>query len=204
LARLEGVMPPRTRRAYAVLLGAVAGLDEELASEVSLLQALGTVDEIHVWAFGQDAEAIRALVSTNSWEKVAAVNAARPTRDATIFDALTVISRTAGDEDLVLIADAGQPSLTEPAVSSCLSVAAEQGAAMLASRVTGDVVHVDGSGRITWLPPTDSTLVAAGLLVAQFSRLFDLYDWASTVAAGAIQAPYRWSLARLGAFVVVS
>jgi hypothetical protein len=191
-------MPPSSRRTYAVLLGAGAGPDEELASDIALLQALDSVDEIHVWASARDVEDIRGL------EKVVVANAGRASRDATLFDALTAIRLTARDEDLVLIADAGRRGLTELTVSSCLSVAAEQGAALLASRVTGDVVHADPSRTIHWLPPVGLTFAADGLLAAQFSRLFDLYHWAATVAAGAIQEPYRWSLARLHASVVVS
>ena len=83
-------MTPTARRTYALLLGEGAGLDEELSSEIALLQALDAVDEIHLWVSREDAEVLRGLVSTNSWEKVAGVNVARATRDATIFDALTV------------------------------------------------------------------------------------------------------------------
>jgi hypothetical protein len=195
-------MMPTATRTYALLLGAGAGIEEALASEIALLQALDAVDEIHVWCSGQDAEAIRGLVSTNSWEKVAGVNSAEGTRDATIFDALTVIRPTAGDEDLVLIADADRRSLTEATVASCLATAAEQGAAILASRVDGDVIHGSEWGKLGGLPREGGTFLAAGLMVTQFSRMFDLYDWACTVAKGAVGQPYRWSLSQLGAVVV--
>jgi 2-C-methyl-D-erythritol 4-phosphate cytidylyltransferase len=195
-------MTPTARRTYALLLGEGAGLDEELSSEIALLQALDAVDEIHVWVSREDAEALRRVVSTNAWEKVAGVNVARATRDATIFDALTVIRPTAEDEDLVLIADAERRTLTEATVSSCLTVAAGQGAAILASQVAGDVIHVAPSGMIGGLPREGTTFLEAGLLVTQFSRMFDLYDWACTVAEGSVDQPYRWSLSQLGAVVV--
>lgn len=195
-------MSPASRRTYALLLGAAPGLDHELGSEIALLEALDTVDEIHVRASGQDAEAIRGLLSTNSWQKVATVNSAQATRDATIFDGLTVISPTARDEDLVVIADAEHRSLTEQTVSACLSMAAAQGAAILATQVAGEVIHASWSGTIAGLPREGGTFVAAGLLVTQFSRMFDLYDWACTVAAGAVDSPYRWSLSQLQAVVV--
>jgi 2-C-methyl-D-erythritol 4-phosphate cytidylyltransferase len=197
-------MPPTSQRTYAVLFAAAAGLDKELASQVALLQALDAVDEIHVWASGQDVEAIRGLVSTSSWEKVAAVNAARATRDATIFDALTAIRPTARDEDLILIADAEHRSLTELTATSCLAVAREQGAALNASQVAGDVLHVSKAGKLAGLPLENLTFLATGPLVAPFSRIFDLYDWAATVAKGSIESAYRWSLARLKPVVLVS
>ena len=196
-------MMPGSRRAYALLLGAAPGLDKELGSDIALLQALDAVDEIHVRVPGPDAEAIRGLVSTNSWEKVAGVSAAQATRDATLFDSLTVIRSTAGDEDLVLISDVEHRSLTEPTVASCLSVAAEQGAAILASQVGGDVIHTNRAGVIDGLPRVGWTFLAAGLLATQFSRLFDLYDWAATVARDSIESPYRWSLSQLKAVVLV-
>ena len=197
-------MTPTTRRTYALLLGAAPGLDKELSSEIALLQALDAVDEIHVWGSPQDVDAIRGLVSTSSWRKVAAVNSAHPTRDATIFDGLTVIRATARDDDLVLIADADHRSLTELTVSSCIAVAAEQGAAILASRVSGDVILAGHSGMLAGQPRDGSTFIAAGLLVTEFSRMYDLYDWACTVATGAVESPYRWSLSQLGAAVVPS
>ena len=196
-------MVPTTRRTYALLLGTAAGPDEKLASEIALLQALDAVHEIHVWVSRQGVEAIRALVSTNSWEKVAAVSPARATRDATIFDTLTAIKSSARDEDLILIADAEHRSLTEVTVSSCTSVAAEQGAAILTSPVAGEVIHTGDSGRIGGLPREGRTFLAAGLLVTQFRRMFDLYDWASSVAIGSVESPYRWSLSQLQAVVLV-
>jgi hypothetical protein len=198
------VIPRSSRRTYAVLLGATAGLEQELAADIAVVEALDAVDEIHVWASGEDVEAIRGLVSTNSWQKVAAVNSGQATRDATIFDALTALRPTAGDEDLVLIADAEHRSLNELAVSSGLSVAAEQGAAILASPVDGDVIHTSQSGTIGALPREGFTFRAAGLLVTQFSLLFDLYDWAATVAKESIEAPYRWSLSQLKPVVLVA
>jgi acetyl-CoA acetyltransferase len=190
------VTPPTSRRAYAVLLGAGAGLDRELAADVALLQGLEAVDEIHVWAAAQDLADIRGL------DKVVVANPGRASRDATIFEALAVIRLTARDEDLVLIADAERRSLTESAVSSCLSVAAEQGAALLASEVAGEVIHADWSGKLAGLPRPGGTFLAAGLLVTQFGRMFELYDWASTVAKGQVEQPYRWSLSQLQAVVV--
>jgi hypothetical protein len=52
------------------------------------------------------------------------------------------------------------------------------------------------------LPRQGTTFLEAGLLVTQFSRMFDLYDWACTVATGEVEQPYRWSLSQLGAVVV--
>jgi hypothetical protein len=196
-------MSPANSRTYALLLGSAAGLPQDLAAEIALLEAIDTVDEIHVWVPRQDVETIRGLVGTNSWQKVAAVNSAGATRDATIFDALARIRPTAREEDLVLIGDAGHRGLSESAVSSCLSVAAEHGAAILASQVGGDVIHTSRSGTIDGLPRVGWTFLAAGLLVTQFSRLFDLYDWASTVAKESIESPYRWSLSQIKAVVLV-
>ncbi len=195
-------MIPATRRTRAVLLGQAVGIGEELGSDIALLDALDAVDEVHVRVSPEDVDAVRGLVNTNAWGKVAAVTSAQATRDATIFEALTVIRPTAHDEDLVLIADAERRSLTPLTVSSCLSVAAQEGAAILASRVDGDVIHAGGSGKIAGLPREGGTFLAAGLLVTQFSRMFDLYDWASTVAEGAVQSPYRWSLSQLQAVVL--
>jgi hypothetical protein len=203
LARLEA-MSPAAGRTYALLVGSVAGLEKDLAFEIALLEALDAVDEIHVLVPGQDVEAIRGLVGTNSWEKVAGVNAAGATRDATIFDALTAVRPTARDEDLVLIADVERRSLTESTVSCCLSVAAEQGAAILASPVVGDVIQTSRSGAMGALPREGWTFRAAGLLVTQFSRMFDLYDWASTVAKESVESPYRWSLSQLKPVVLVA
>jgi hypothetical protein len=196
-------MSPTTRRTYGLLLGAAPGLDEELASEIALLQALDTVDEIHVWVSRQAVAAVRSLVSTNAWQKVAAVKSVQATRDATIFGTLTMIRPTVRDEDLVLIADVERRSLNELTVSSCLSVAAEQGAAILASEVVGDVIHASASGRLAGLPREGGTFVAAGLLVTEFRRVFDLYNWASTVAKGSIDSAYRWSLSQIQPVVVV-
>jgi 2-C-methyl-D-erythritol 4-phosphate cytidylyltransferase len=195
-------MPASSRRTYAVLLAAAAALEEELASDIALLEALDAVDEIHVWVSGQDEDSIRGLVSTRSWEKVGAVRPGQAARDGTIFDALTAIRPTAGDEDLVLIADVERRSLTESTASSCLSVAAEQGAAILGSQVAGDVILADHAGKLAGQPREGGTFLAAGLLVTQFGRMFDLYDWASTVAKGSIDSPYRWSLSQLQAVVV--
>jgi hypothetical protein len=195
-------MPASSRRTYAVLLAAAAGLEEELASDMALLEALDAVDEIHVWVSGQDEDSIRGLVSTRSWEKVGAVHPGQAARDGTIFDALTAIRPTAGDEDLVLIADVERRSLTESTASSCLSVAAEQGAALLGSQVAGDVILADHAGKLAGQPRDGGTFLAEGLLVTQFGRMFDLYDWASTVAKGSIDSPYRWSLSQLQAVVV--
>jgi 2-C-methyl-D-erythritol 4-phosphate cytidylyltransferase len=197
-------MPASSRRTYAVLLGAAAGLEEDVACDIALLEALGAVDEIHVWVPGQDVETLRGLVGTNSREKLRGVNAAGATRDATIFDALTLIRPTARDEDLVLIADVERRSLTESTVSSCLSVAAEQGAAILASPVVGDVIQTSQSGTIGALPREGWTFRSAGLLVTQFSRFFDLYDWAATVARESIESPYRWSLSQLKPVILVA
>lgn len=197
-------MTPASRRTYALLLGADAGPDAELASEIALLETLDAVDEIHVWVSSRDVEAAGDQVTTNGWTKVAAVNAAHATRDGTVGAALSAIRPSARDEDLVLIADVERRSLTKSAASSCLSMAAEQGAAILASRVSGDVVHADPSCKIHWLPPQGLTFVADGLMASQFGRLFDLYDWATTVAAGSVNEPYRWSVARLQASVVIS
>jgi hypothetical protein len=197
-------MSPAASRTYALLLGSAAGLAQDLASDFALLEALDAVGEIHVWVPGQDVEAIRGLVGTNSCEKVAGVNAAGATRDATIFDALTAVRPTARDEDLVLIADVERRSLTELAVAFCLSVAAEQGAAILASQVVGDVIQMSQSGTIGALPREGWTFRAAGLLVTQFSRMFDLYDWAATVARTSIESPYRWSLSQLKPVVLVA
>jgi hypothetical protein len=185
-----------------VLLGTAAGLEEELASDIALLDDLDAVDEICVWISGQDVDAIRGLVSSKSWAKVGGVHSAQATRDATIFDALAAIRPTAGDEDLVLIADAERRSLTELTASSCLAVAAEQGAAILASQVAGDVILADHAGKLAGQPREGGTFLAAGLLVTRFGRMFDLYDWASTVATGSIDSPYRWSLSQLQAVVV--
>lgn len=196
-------MPPSSRRTYAVLLGKAGGSEQELASDIALVEAIDAVDEVHVWVSGQEVEAMRGLIGHNAWAKVAAVNSGHATRDATIFDALTALRPTAGDEDLVLIADAERRGLTEVAVSSCLSVAAEQGAAILASEVVGEVLHPSRTGQLAGLPREGFTFLAAGLLVSQFSRLFDLYDWAVTVARGSIEAPYRWSLSQLKPVVVV-
>lgn len=195
-------MPPSSRRTYAVLLGAADGLEAEVGSDIALLDAIDAVDEIHVRVSGQAVEAIREQVSTNSWAKVADVQSGEGTRDGAIFDALTTIRPTAGDEDLVLIADVERRSLTESAASSCLSVAAEQGAAILGSQVAGDVILADHAGKLAGQPREGGTFLAAGLLVTQFGRMFDLFDWASTVAKGAIDSPYRWSLSQLGAVVV--
>ena len=181
-----------------MLLGADAGLAEELSADVALLQGLDAVDEIHVWAGAQNVEDIAGM------DKVAAVHSGQATRDAAIFEALTAIRPKAGDEDLVLIADAERRSLTESNASSCLSVAAEQGAAILGSQVAGDVILSDHAGRLAGQPRDGATFLAAGLLVIQFGRMFDLYDWASTVAKGSIDSPYRWSLSQLGAVVVPS
>lgn len=197
-------MSPAASRTYALLLGSAAGLDKDLASDIALLEALDAVDEIHVWVPGQDVEAIRGLVRTNSREKVAGVTSAGATRDATIFDALTAVRPTARDEDLVLIADVERRSLTESTVSTSLSVAAEQGAAILASPVVGDVIQTSQSGTIGALPREGWTFRAAGLLVTQFSRMFDLYDWAATVAKESIESPYRWSLSQLKPVVLVA
>lgn len=197
-------MSPAASRTYALLLGSAAGLDKDLASDIALLEALDAVDEIHVWVPGQDVEAIRGLVRTNSREKVAGVTAAGATRDATIFDALTAVRPTARDEDLVLIADVERRSLTESTVSTSLSVAAEHGAAILASPVVGDVIQTSQSGTIGALPREGWTFRAAGLLVTQFSRMFDLYDWAATVAKESIESPYRWSLSQLKPVVLVA
>src|SRR5579862_6575798 len=98
-------MSPANSRTYALLLGSHAGHTQDLASDIALLEALDAVDEIHVWLPAQDMEAMRGLLGTNSWEKVAGLNAAGAARDATIYDALTLIRHTARDEDLVLIAD---------------------------------------------------------------------------------------------------
>lgn len=179
-----------------MLLGAAAGLAEELSSGVALLEALDAVDEIHIWAAPQDVEDIGGM------EKVAAVHSGQATRDAAIFEALTAIRAKADDQDLVLIADAERGSLTESNASSCLSVAAEQGAAILGSQVLGDVILSDHAGKLAGQPREGATFLAAGLLATQFGRMFDLYDWASTVAKGSIDSPYRWSLSQLGAVVV--
>jgi 2-C-methyl-D-erythritol 4-phosphate cytidylyltransferase len=197
-------MSPADSRTYALLLGSDAGHTQDLASDIALLEAHDAVDEIHVWLPAQDVEAMRDLLGTNSWEKVAGLNAAGAARDATIYDALTQIRPTARDEDLVLIADVERRSLTESAVSSGLSVAAEQGAAILASPVAGDVMQTSQSGAIGALPREGWTFRAAGLLVTQFSRLFDLYDWAVTVARESIEAPYRWSLSQLKPVILVA
>lgn len=191
-----------TRRSYALLLGAAAGLEMELASDIALLQACDAVDEVHVWVSGHEPEAIRELISANGWDKVAGVNSPGATRDATIFDALTVIRPTARDEDLVLIADIEQRSLAEATIASCLTVAAEQGAAVLAAQVAGEVILGSAFGRLAGLPREGGTFTAAGLLATQFSRMFDLFDWASTVAKGSVDSPYRWSLSQLQAVVV--
>ena len=95
-------------------------------------------------------------------------------------------------------------SLTESTVSTSLSVAAEQGAAILASPVVGDVIQTSQSGTIGALPREGWTFRAAGLLVTQFSRMFDLYDWAATVAKESIESPYRWSLSQLKPVVLVA
>jgi hypothetical protein len=195
-------MPPSSRRTYAVLLGATGGLDAEAGSDIALLDAIDAVDEIHVWVSNQDVKPIRELVSANSWEKVAAVQSGQGTRDAVIFDALTAIRPTAGDEDIVLIADVERGSLTESTASSCLLVAADQGAAILGSKVQGDVILADHAGKLAGQPREGGTFLAAGLLVTQFGPMFDLYDWASTVAKGSIDSPYRWSLSQLKAVVV--
>jgi hypothetical protein len=197
-------MSPADSRTYALLLGSAAGHTQDLASDIALLEALDAVDEIHVWVPAEDVETMRAMLGTNSWEKVAGVNAAGAARDATIYDALTLIRPTARDEDLVLIADVERRRLTESAVSSGLSVAAEQGAAILASPVVGDVMQTSQSGAIGALPRVGWTFRAAGLLVTQFSRLFDLYDWAVTVARESIEAPYRWSLSQLKPVILVA
>jgi len=191
-------------RTYALLLGSAAGLEKDLASDIALLEALDAVDEIHVWVPGQDVETIRGLVGTNSREKLAGVTAASATRDATIFDALTLIRPTARDEDLVLIADVERRSLTESTVLSCVEVAAEQGAAILASPVVGDVIQTSQSGAIGALPREGWTFRAAGLLVTQFSRMFDPYHWAATVAKESIESPYRWSLSQLKPVILVA
>jgi hypothetical protein len=199
----ESMSSVETTHTYALLLCAAPGLGQEVASEIALLHALDATDEIHVWVPGPDSEAIRGLVSANGWEKVVAVNPARATRDATVLDALTAIRQSARGEDLVLISDVEQRSLTESAASACLSLAADQGAALIASRVAGDVIHVAESGKTAGLPLEDLTFLATGPLVTQFGRMFELYDWASTVAQDSIESPYRWSLARLKAVVLV-
>lgn len=197
------MMSLETPRTYALLLDAAGGLRNELASDIALLHAVDAVDEIHVWVAGEDVETIRGLVRANGWEKVGTVNSAHAGRDGTVGAALRAIRPTAADGDLVLVAETDHRSLTEVAVSSCLSVAAEEGAAIIASRVVGDVVYVTEAGKTAGLPPEDLTFLATGPLAVQFSRLWDLYDWASTVAQGSVESPYRWSLARLKAVVLV-
>lgn len=195
---------PRPVGTFALVLGAAAGLDPEMASQIARLQAVDGLHEIHVRVSGEDVDAAREMVSGNGSEKPVTVESASVTRDATIYEGLTSIRPRVGDEDLVLVADLERRSLTESAVSSCRAVAAEQGAAILVTQVDGDVILASEVGKVAALPREGWTFVAAGLLVARFSLMFDLYDWASTVASDSIGSPYRWSLRQLGAVAVVS
>jgi 2-C-methyl-D-erythritol 4-phosphate cytidylyltransferase len=147
---------------------------------------------------------LKRLLHRYDINKVTTIVPGGATAQASVFNGLTAMRETAGDDDIVLIHDGVRPLIDAELVSGNIALARAHEAAITVERVVESVLRVDATGSIVDFPPRDEMHVAKAPQSFRYGLILELYTWAQSEDIAVIDSSHLCFLRGIRPHVVES
>lgn len=137
---------------------------EILALTIEKFHSIKIVDEIYIAAQADNFERIKKIISKNNFTKVKSIVEGGETRQASVFNALNVI--TAEKNDIIMIHDAVRPFLSKKLILSLIQECRKCGGVIPGIKISDTVKRTDEKGFI------QKTLSRENLWMVQTPQMF--------------------------------
>jgi len=162
------------------------------------------VDEILVVCLDSWIQELRYLLRLYAISKVKLVVPGGDGGDKSIYNGLKTMEKRCSPEDIVLIHDGVRPLINEELISASIAKVKECGNAITVEAVTESVVRLNGSDRITEVPPRNKMYAAKAPQSFRYGMIWNLYQRAEKDGIRTIDSAHLCSIYGVKMYTVKS